>query len=263
MEIGISSACFYPLVTEKALETLGKGGIKTCEVFINTISETTPQFAKELNKIKNEYGINIVSVHPFSSFAETHMIFCNYERRSNDALDFYKRTFEVTALLGADISVIHGSKKSGSFSDEQYFEKFHKLIETGKEFSVRVCQENVNNYYSENPSFLRKMRSALGDDFNMVFDVKQAVRAGYNPLEIAEEFKESIAHVHLSDHSDGGDCLPPFRGCFDYASLFSILDSVNYNGNCVIELYRKNYSDNDELFEAYNKLLNFRNCLQK
>ena len=50
MAIGISTSCLYPQATEEALETLGKMGVRTCEVFLNTISETTPEFIKILNK---------------------------------------------------------------------------------------------------------------------------------------------------------------------------------------------------------------------
>ena len=39
MNIGVSSASFYPLETELALEEIGKGGIKYCEIFFNAQSE--------------------------------------------------------------------------------------------------------------------------------------------------------------------------------------------------------------------------------
>ena len=113
MSYGISTSCLYPLNTEDALETLGKNGIKTCEVFLNSISETTENFAGILNAIKEEYGMKITAVHPFSSFSETFMLFGEYERRYLDVVDFYKRCFEVTAILGADISIIHGMRNIG------------------------------------------------------------------------------------------------------------------------------------------------------
>lgn len=67
------------------------------------------------------------------------------------------------------------------------------------------------------------MRSYLGSEFKMVFDVKQANRAGFNPLAFAEEFAENIIHIHLSDHKEGFDCLPPSKGTFDFAKLFEIM----------------------------------------
>lgn len=250
MNFGISTSCFYPLNTEEALEYLGKSGVRQCEVFLNTLSETTPDFAKKLRSIADYYGLKIVSAHPFSAFAETFMLFSEYQRRFDDTLEFYKRTFEVTSLLGADISVIHGGLIPAKISLGEYFERFAKLIDTGKEFNVRVAPENVNRHLSANPEFLREMKTSLGSDFKLVFDVKQANRAGYDPIEFAKEFAEDIIHVHISDHDKENDCLPPSKGTFDFIKLFSVLGGVGYNGSCIIELYRQNYGNYEDLLKS-------------
>jgi sugar phosphate isomerase/epimerase len=242
--------------TEKSLELLGKSGVRTCEVFLNTASESTPDFAKTLNKIKDEYGMEIVSVHPFSSFAETHMLFSEYERRFFDGLEFYKQCAETAAVLGAKVLVIHGSKFPAKISNNEYFERFSQLVEAGKEFGITVCQENVHAHFSHSPEFLKEMRNALGKDFRMVFDVKQAVRSGFAPLEFAEEFKNEISHIHISDHKEGFDCLPPSEGIFDFRKLFEIMNSANYGGDYVIELYRHNYGEPDELIKALQYVQN-------
>ena len=49
--IGVSTACLYPLETEKAFEYLAKNGIKNTEIFFNTDSELTPSFVSELKQI--------------------------------------------------------------------------------------------------------------------------------------------------------------------------------------------------------------------
>ena len=223
MSIGISTSCLYPLITEESLEILGRMGVKTCEIFLNSYSETSTEFAKKLLKIKNEYGIKVASVHPFSSFSETHMLFSEYKRRFEDGIDFYKRCSETAAVLGATVLVIHGSKFPARISRSEYFERFGKLVEAGKEYGITVCQENVHSHFSESPEFLKDMRSFLGDNFRMVYDVKQAVRSGYEPLEFANEFKNEIVHIHLSDHLPGKDCLPPGTGNFNFKKLFDIM----------------------------------------
>ena len=42
MNLGISTACFYPTVTEKAFECCIKSGSECCEVFFNAYSELSP-----------------------------------------------------------------------------------------------------------------------------------------------------------------------------------------------------------------------------
>jgi len=256
MAIGISSSCLYPLETEKSLEMLGKMGVKACEIFLNSYSETSTDFAKVLLDIKEEYGMKVTSVHPFSSFSETHMLFSEYERRFYDGIDFYKRCSETAAVLGAKVLVIHGSKYPARTDFNCYFERFGKLVEAGREYGITVCQENVHSHFSESPEFLKNMRAYLGDSFRMVFDVKQAVRSGYEPLAFADEFKKEIVHIHLSDHIPGQDCLPPGTGNFKFKKLFDVMKSADYKGDYVIELYRSNYDKPDELTKALGYLQN-------
>ena len=254
MSYGISTSCLYPMQTEEALELLGKSGVTTCEVFLNSISETTSEFAGILNRIKDNYGMKITAVHPFSSFSETFMLFGGYERRYLDALEFYKKCFEVTAMLGADISVIHGMRLNGTLPHEKYFERFSALVQEGKKSGVRVAQENVNGHFSENPAFLRNMKTALGEDFSLVFDVKQAVRSENDPISFAEEFKNDIIRIHISDNNSESDCLPPGKGYFEFRKLFEVMESANYKGDYIIELYRDGFGEFNELKESFEYL---------
>ena len=85
MNIGVSTASFYPLETEAALEKLGKAGVKHTEIFFNALSELKPAFIDILEDILDNYGIKVTSVHPTMSLAESFMIFSNYERRYYEA----------------------------------------------------------------------------------------------------------------------------------------------------------------------------------
>lgn len=256
MNFGISTSCLYPMKTEESLELLCKGGIERCEVFLNSAEETTPQFAKKLKNIADAHSVNIVSAHPFSSFSETFMLFSEYERRFWETLDFYKRFFETSSVMGADIAVIHGSLLPAKISKEEYFERFFKLIEAGKEFGIRVAPENVRKHLNESPEFLKEMKKALGEDFKLAFDIKQSVLAGYNPVEFAKTFADDIIHIHISDHNAESACLPPSKGCFDFKKLFSVMNEANYNGNYIIELYRHDFGDPAELFDALSFVRN-------
>ena len=96
------------------------------------------------------------------------------------------------------------------------------------------------------------MKNYLGDDFRLIFDVKQAVRAGYSPLDFAEKFKDDIVHIHISDHTRNADCLPPGKGGFNFRKLIEIMNSAGYDGDYIIELYRENFDGVDELKTALN-----------
>ena len=52
VNIGASSACFYPLETEKSIVRAGETGVKTIEIFMNADSEFEPAFVKNMADIQ-------------------------------------------------------------------------------------------------------------------------------------------------------------------------------------------------------------------
>ncbi len=250
MNIGASTSCFYPMETEKSLDKVISLGFRKTEIFFNTQSELAPAFVGEMKRAADAAGVQVLSVHPYSSALENMCIFGEYQRRYEDFIGVYEQHCHAAALLGAKIVVIHGAldKRKIALPDELYFERFRSLVEIGKREGVMVCQENVNLFKSQHIAFMQKMREALGNDFHMVFDIKQAIRAGYDPFDFLEAMKHEIVHVHLSDnHLPDADCLPPGRGNFDFQRLFDTLNAVSYSGDYVIEIYSKGFDVAKEL----------------
>ena len=81
MEVGASSSCFYPLETEKAFLNIASAGIKTAEIFLNSPSELEKNFIGQLKSIRDCYGVEVTSLHPFRSFSEGYDLFSKYKRR--------------------------------------------------------------------------------------------------------------------------------------------------------------------------------------
>lgn len=249
MNIGASTSCFYPLETEKALGKIIDLGFKKTEIFFNTVSELEVPFVRNMKKQADDAGVQVLSVHPFSSNIENNCIFGEYQRRYDDFIDLYRQHCHAAAILGAKTVVIHGAyaKLKRDIPEEHYFNRFASLIEIGKQEGVTVCQENVVRFRSQSIDFLKRMKNYLGDDFHLVFDIKQSIRSGYDPFIFADEMKNDIVHVHLSDNNSQADCMPPGRGSFDFKRLFSILDGAGYSGDYVIEIYSRGYDVEKEL----------------
>jgi len=252
MIVGASTSCFYPLETEKSLEKVIETGFKKTEIFFNSLCELEPEFVLKMKERADEAGLKVLSVHPFSAALENTCIFSEYQRRYDDYIDVYKKHMHAAALLGAKFVVIHGAlaRQKRDIPKDLYIERFASLVELGKQEGVSVCQENVVRFLSEDLGFLKDMRSALGSDFNMVFDIKQAIRSGYNPFEVVSEMKNDIVHVHISDNGKEGDCLPPGTGSFDFGRLFGELDDAGYQGDYVIEIYSKGFDVEKELIQS-------------
>ena len=249
MRIGMSSSCFYPEETETSLRRIGEAGAKTAEVFFNSPSELQGERLHELCEIKAHYGLDVVSIHPFMSFAEGFWLFSEYERRFRDSLDFYPRFFEAAEALGAHLFVLHGAKQL-KIDPGRYAERLFLLNERAKSFGVQVAHENVVDYVGEDPAFMHQMQKQLCGDFAMVLDLKQAYRAGVDPFAFIDAVGDSIVHVHASDSDPAHDCLPPGQGAFPFRRLFDALEGRGYKGKYLIELYRHNFHDERDLAAA-------------
>ena len=249
MRIGMSSSCFYPQETEASLRRIGEAGAKTAEIFFNAPSELHGPLLRELCSIRDHFGMDIVSIHPFMSFAEDFYIFSEYERRFTDSLDFYKYFFSAAQELGASLFVLHGARHL-HIEKELYAARLFQLNETAKAFGVRVAHENVVHYVGESPAFMAFLQQQLKTDFQMVLDLKQARRAGVDPFAFIDCVGDSIVHLHASDSDEAHDCLPPGTGTFDFPRLFAALEAHGFDGACLIELYRHNFSGNEALTQG-------------
>ena len=138
MNIGVSTASFYPLETEIALEEIGKSGIKTAEIFFNAECELKPAFIDILTDIQSQYQINIPAIHPTMSLAESFMIFSEYDRRSQESLYKFARYSEIAAELGAKYIILHGGKPNGLLSDQEYCERYMALNQETQKNGITV-----------------------------------------------------------------------------------------------------------------------------
>ena len=253
--LGISTASLYPMYTEEAFEILLKKGIRLFEIFTNSPCEIEDEFIDKINSIRKSHGCKIKSLHPFTSGIDPFMLFSNYYRRFEDMLKYYEKFFKAANRLEAEIVVLHGDKcnKANAIKEEEYFERFFKLANLAKKYDVVLAQENVNLFRSQNIDFIDRMKKNLGDEVKFVLDIKQAIRANEDPFELCKVMGKNLVHLHLNDHDDKNDCLLPCKGTMDYKKLFEILDSIDYEGSIIIEVYRNSFSNVDELIDSYDK----------
>lgn len=255
MITGVSTASLYPMETEKALRRLAENNVRNMEIFINTDCELRDPYVSEMLDIIRAYGLNIVSVHPYSCAIEPMMLFTAYERRVNDILGYYRRFFEFMNKVGAKYFILHGNKRGNPFPEEKSFERFARLQTAANEFGVSVLQENVARCTAGSLDSMLRMREQIGELAMYVLDTKQAVRAGESPVEIAGKLGDSIKHIHYSECSEKFDCVAYGEGKPLAKELFSALKSSGFNGAVMIELYAESFSGGAEfLAENCRKL---------
>lgn len=255
MKVGISSAVFYPLESEKSFDKLISAGFSTAEFFYNCEYEISDEFIEYLSeKIKNG-GMEIISVHPFTAFAEGVFFFSDYKRRTEEQLKKYENTFKQMQKLGARYFTLHGDRAFKGISDdfckltERNAETLRTLSRIAKKYGVTVCLENVSWCKSANISYVKAVYDAV-PEIGFTLDLKQARRAGVSVYEYIEAMGNRIKNIHVSDFDDTSDCLPPGEGKFDFGEFLAKIKDMGYTGDVLIEVYSSNFTDEEQLVKA-------------
>ena len=68
---------------------------------------------------------------------------------------------------------------------------------------------------------------------------------------------KNVRHVHISDNDESHDCLISGQGRFNTAKLFDKLNSIEYDGAVLLEVYRHNFKEEKELFEGLEFIKQF------
>ncbi len=255
LRAGVSTACLYPRLVEEALYDLALGGVSHVEIFINSHSELNKGFVDTMAKLMRRFDMTCRSLHPYTSELETMMLFSDYARRTADYLDYCRRYFAAMQQLGATVFVLHGSRvPASSVNRAQYFERFQKLADLGDSFGIQVAQENVARCTAGSLEFLVDMKRALGKQARFVLDVKQAVRAREDPMQMQKALGENVVHVHISDHGEFGDCLLLGKGHFSLQPFLQELSASSPDCSVILELYRRSFSNTAELIQNYHLL---------
>lgn len=247
MEIGISLACFYPEHPETVVERVADLGIKTAELFLNTVSETEISYISDFSKECEKHDLQIYSIHPFTSALENYMFFSFYDRRVEDSKLFYQKYCDVAKYLGAKVINIHGDRGVGLKDFDHYCRCLSPFFELTEKNNVIFSHENVFFNSVNHPEFTEKLRERFGDDIKFTFDIKQANKGGSVPIDVCKSMGGNIVNFHVNDFDDENICLLPGEGDVDHKSIFKALKENGYCGPAIIEVYRDNFSSIEQI----------------
>lgn len=250
MKIGISLACFYPEHPENTINTARSLGFNIAELFVNTISELDTSYIGDFSAACERAGLEIYSLHPFTSALENYIFFSRYDRRIDDAKRFYARYCDAAKALGARVINLHGDRGIGKTDLAEYIECLKPIAELSARYGVCFSMENVFYNSVNSPSVAEKLVRELGDGISFTFDIKQAHKGGSDPYELCDAMGKNIVNFHINDYDENHLCMLPGRGVVDYRRMFSTLEKNGYKGPALIEVYRSDYDKNEELAAA-------------
>ena len=257
MVIGISTASFFSKVTtEDSANIIKSLGFKTCEVFLTTFSEYTPEFGILL---KDRFqGLDVYSIHSLNQHYEPEL-FNFVERTRRDSEFFFEEVCYIAKILKAKYYTFHGParlKRTKYSLDFQWISNrlssLNNILGSITQGECYLAYENVHWTYFNDPVFFESLK--VLSPVKACLDIKQAMQSGIDLYSYIDIMKDRLVNVHLCDYNENGELRIPGRGCFDFTKLFNKLISIGYNGPLMIEVYPKDYTKFDELEESKNYL---------
>lgn len=255
---GISTASFFDtLMLEDAPALFRRWGVRNAEYYLNSYCEYDPVFIDRLARETEDAGINVVGVHPMSLQYEP-LLFTPHPRQSADALKAYEMVLRAGERLKADHYVMHGPVVLNGVAKNLQFGRlapiFDRLSDMAEDHGMHLTLENVSYSIMPTPEIGLTLRALLKRPLYHTLDVKQAIRAGVDPLAFVEAFGEHIIAVHACDCDRRGEkplyCLPP-RGGYDFKGLVDALKKKGFAGAVLLEAYSDMFRTKEELFDAY------------
>ena len=258
MEFGISTAAFYRrAATEDALCHIREQGASLCEVYLESFSEYTPDFAHLLRQRADALGLRVVSVHPMGTQFEP-QLFSLSVRQHDDAWRIFERVMQSAQILGAKYYVMHGPPTMrGALKNAEAGRIgpiIAELCALAGRYGLRLAWENVSWCLFDSPSFPSSIEPYLnGAGLGYTFDVKQASRSGCDPYGILDAMGSRLCHLHACDvFTSGGRMFTamPGKGSFDFARLGERLRQRGYQGAVMLEPYSDTYESISEIGAA-------------
>ena len=238
MRFGLSTAAFFGRhEVEEAARYISRLPVDCAEVFLQTFSEYNGAFAKMVKE--NLENVPCTSVHPLGTCFENQM-FSSSGRQRNDAIGFFRGVLEAGRELGASVYVHHGRHSPQivtlPWNLQRNVDIIGMMCEEAKQYGMVIGWENVYWCQLTNPSRVLEARAAL-PQVRFTLDIKQAMRAGCNPIDFVYAMGDQLCNVHVCDWKEDGSLCLPGEGSFDFGALIAALKEIGYDGPVIMEPY--------------------------
>lgn len=254
MDIGLSSACFYPdTLTENTLCKIKEAGFSVAEIFLNCPSEYEEKYIDLLANEADKNNIKINSLHAFCAAFEP-FLFDEYEKRRSDMFIYFEKLCRCCSQIGANCYTFHGMRLRDGYNKKLIMEVYDKLSYTALKYGIMLCQENVSWCMSSRLDFLEYVKENSKYPIYFTLDVKQAYKAGLNPMDYLKIMGKGLKNLHINDRNDNSVCLLPGNGNVDFNLLKQELENIEYDGAGIIEVYKENYKDLSEIKKSKDYL---------
>lgn len=91
--------------------------------------------------------------------------------------------------------------------------------------------------------------------FGVNYDIGNSASLGFDPIEEFSLYGDRIFNVHVKDRIYRGTTVPLGAGSANFELVFSLLKSINYNGNYILQTARASDGEHIKMIEKYKHML--------
>lgn len=234
----VKNRIFSPGMSQaEVFKGLKNAGIEGCELLLPSYARVTLEDMIEVKEVLDKNHMPVLSLHqPLRFFSKT--------RISEVAL-----LFEMAALLGAKVVVLHISNAGKHIFSPAYIDAIHALE---KQYGIRAGFENrekfigsyMQKYTWNGDEFAALMKK---NDFQITLDTTHLAQAGGDIIEFFKRYSSRIVNIHLSDYRENmwNTSFRPFRfkhmalgkGELFIPAFLKALREAKYQGLITMEIH--------------------------
>lgn len=256
IKIGLSSSALYPSPVSKTFEVASRLGYDGVEVMVTHSQNSRAEH--RLQDMIQKYQIPILSLH-----APNLLLTSFVWGRSHHNKMF--QTVELANKLNVDTIVVHPPLRA----ERRHARNFlANVAELEKESGLTVAVENMFPWRvgkKEARIYAPTWDEITAEAEHLTLDFSHAALSGLNSLELATEFKDKIAHIHLCDGRihDGSvprtkdEHLLPGQGEQPIAQTLQFLNNNGWTGSIVAEVNLRGFKNPQAKLKALKDTLDY------
>jgi sugar phosphate isomerase/epimerase len=238
-KVALSTASVYPESTAAAFEIAGRLGYDGVEVMVMT--DAVSQDPDALRRLSDHYAMPILAVHA-PCLLVTQRVW------GTDPWGKLVRARKAAETLGAGTVVVHPPFRW----QREYARDFVLgLNRMGEETDIKFAVENMYPWRARSREVLAYAPGwdvRLADYPHTTLDLSHTAVSGSDPVRIAEDLGERLAHIHLADGTGSArdEHLIPGRGTQPADQLLELLARRRFTGVVVVEVSTRKASSRAE-----------------
>jgi sugar phosphate isomerase/epimerase len=264
LRIGLSSGALYPDVpTERVPERAAQLGFREIELLLQTSGEYQAEFLRGVRSAADSGGVEIRSLHLYQSL---HPLLTAYQRRTDEALELFKRAIDGARICGAGVLVWHGAARAEATTPDawdRFVAIMARLAELCAGTGITLGIENVSWCVISSVRDVLRLNGELAVIPNAaaigyVFDSFQAHEADANPFMLLAAMEGRLANVHISDGQSADSRhrhLLPGQGELPWPALIKAIAGAGYSGPLMLEASVRDQESVDRVRELLDPLL--------